>query len=92
MQYSESSLDYIIQYDFQSATISTNIIILHCLNFVLLTGKYFIFLCKSQDTDIVFSAYCKTLVSLLETKKYVMYKNGKTKEFDETGSPLLLSL
>ena len=66
--------------------------ILHCLNFVLLTGKYYIFLCKSQDTNIVFSAYCKTLISLLETKKYVMYKNGKTKEFDETWSPLLLSL
>ncbi len=66
--------------------------VLHCLNFVLLTGKYFIFNCKSQATDIVFTAYCKMLRSLLESKKYTMYKNSKSKEFDDIWSPLLQSL
>ena len=48
--------------------------ILHCFNFILLTGKFYIYNCKSQDNDIVFPAYCKVLKSLLETKKYIMYK------------------
>ena len=65
---------------------------LHCLNFILLTGKFFIYNCKSQSMEIVFIAYCKLLRSLLETKQYIMYKNGKCNEFDAIWSPLLLSL
>ncbi len=60
-----------------------------CLNYILLTAKFYIYNCKSQCTDIVFHAYCRELKSLLETKKYIMYNNGKKEGFDSIWAPML---
>ena len=63
-----------------------------CLNNILLTAKFFIYNCKSQGTDMVFHVYCRELKSLLDTKKYTMYNNGKKKSFDSIWAPLLQHL
>jgi len=56
---------------------------LDVFNFLLLVAKWYIYTCKKDNLNLFFLNFLLEVKNNLELEKYIMYKNGNNREFDE---------
>jgi len=66
--------------------------ILNIMNYLILTGKWYIFTCKNEPKRMLLKEYLGKLKNRLEIEKYIMYNKGNAEEFHRSWDILLNNL